>query len=447
MSEIETVRSSTLLDLLEEENDARLARFAAAVHPADLAELLDSLEDPQKQFRLFRVLTAEHASEVLRNVSEETRAVLQPYLSDARLAAIVEHLDTDDATDIVAELPEDRQRTLLHRASPETRRDVEELLSYADDTAGGIMKTEVATVDAAMTVKEITEYIRQNGEEFHDIQTVFVTADQGRLVGYIPLRRLILASDYTAAEQIMETEIISVRTDLDQEEVAHLFEKYDLLSVPVVDALDRVVGRITIDDIVDVIEEEATEDILRLAGVAAEAARVATPLQGVRSRLPWLGLNLMTATISALTIGLFEGTIHTVAIAAALMTIVASQGGNAGVQTMTLIVRGLATGDVETRHVLRILGRECLVAIANGAVLGAIAGMVVYLWRGDVALSMVLGCAMILNLLVAAVLGSVVPLGCKLVGIDPAVSSSVFVTAGTDILGFFLFLRLLTLVL
>ncbi len=393
------------------------------------------------------MLTAEHGSEVMRQVADRTRAVLQEHLSDARLAAIVEHLDTDDATDLVAELPEHRQRTLLHRTSPETRRDVEELLTYHEDTAGGIMKTEVAVVPTNMTVRRIRDYIRQRGDELHDVQRVYVTGDQERLVGYIPLRGLILAEDDTPASGVMHTDVVSVHTDLDQEEVAHLFEKYDMPSLPVVDSFNRVVGRITIDDIIDVIEEEATEDILRLAGVAGEGLNVTTLVEGIRTRLPWLGFNLLTASLSAATIALFENTIHSIAIAAALMTIVASQGGNAGVQTLTLMVRGFAIGEIETHHFLRILGRECLVALANGATLGLIAGTVVYIWQRDLALAAVLGTAMVLNLLIAAVLGSLVPLGLKLLRVDPAVASSVFVTAGTDILGFFIFLGLLTLAL
>jgi magnesium transporter len=447
LADNENAHKETILALLEDDNDARLARQAAAMHPADLAEVIESLEDEDAAARLFRVLTAEHAGEVLRDLSEQTRSLLHDRVSDARLAAIVEHLDTDDATDVVAELPAARQRTLLHRATPETRRDVEELLSYPEDTAGGIMKTEVAVCAVDSTVKEITEYIREHGEEFHDIHAVFVSDTDGKLAGYIPLRRLILASDFTLADQIMEPDVVSVSTDLDQEEVAHLFEKYDVVSVPVVDSDEHVVGRITIDDIVDVIEEEATEDMLRLAGIGDEPVTFSGPLAGIRSRLPWLALNLVTASVSVATIAMFEGTIQSIAIAAALMTIVASQGGNAGMQTLTLMVRGLALGEVEPRNALRILGREMLVALANGAALGAIAGGVVYVWRGDASLSVVLAGALVMNLLIAACLGSLVPIGLKLLGVDPAVSSSGLVTAGTDMLGFFIFHGLLTLFL
>ncbi|MFQ5351959.1 MAG: magnesium transporter, partial [Candidatus Binatia bacterium] len=231
---------------------------------------------------------------------------------------------------------------------------------------------------------------------------------------------------------------------VDQEEVAHLFEKYDLLSLPVIDEERTLVGRITIDDVVDVIEEEATEDMLKLAGVGDEPLGLPGPLTAVRSRLPWLGVNLLTATVSAATISLFEHTIQTLAIAAAFMTIVASQGGNAGVQTMTLVVRGLALGEVRSRNARRMLSREFLIALSNGAVLGVVAGVTVYLWRENLGLALVMGFAMIINLIVAAVLGTLIPLSIRRLGADPALSSPVFVTAGTDVLGFFIFLGLLT---
>jgi magnesium transporter len=446
-ADIQSDRFETIVGLLEAGNVAKLTRYAAGLHPADVAETLDALEDPEQKLRLFGVLQAPEASEVIRKVGETTHAILLESLGDARLSALLEHLDTDDAADLLAELPVHRRRILLQRVSPEIRHDVQDLLKYAEDTAGGIMKTEVASVSSGTTVREMTEYIRRHREDFHDLHNVFVTDARGRLLGTVPVRSLILASDETPADAIMERDVVSVRVDVDQEEVAHLFEKYELLSLPVVDSLDRLVGRITVDDVVGIIEEEATEDILRLAGVAAESAEQTGPTRAIRTRLPWLTLNLITASASAATIALFEGTIQTVAIAAALMTIVASQGGNAGNQTMTLIVRGLALGDVEPRQVLRIAGREILVAVSNGTMLGLVAGTAVYLWRGDLGLSMVLGCGILINLCVAAIAGTMVPLGLKSLGIDPAVASSVLVVAFTDILGFFTFLGLLTWIL
>ena len=442
--DIDTSTRDELIAILDEGDCSALTQHVAEYHPADVADALDLIEEPERKLLLFDVLEPVQASEVIREVDDPTWEVLQQHLSDGRLSDLLAHLDTDDAADLLGQLPASRQRALLERASPETRRDLGELLTYPEDTAGGIMKTEVATVSVGATVRQITEYLRRKGEQFHDVHNVFVIDTRGRLLGYIALRRLLLANEDTIASEIMETDMVSVRAEIDQEEVAHLFEKYDLLSIPVVDSLDRLVGRITVDDIVDVMQEEATEDMLRLAGVSGEEIKIVNPLQAVRNRLPWLALNLLTASVAAATIATFENTIQAVAVAAALMTVVASQGGNAGSQTMTLIVRGLALGQIEPRQVLRILGRESIVELANGSVLGGIAGAVVYLWRGDAALALVLAGAMIINLQVAAAVGSLVPLALKLIGVDPAVASTVFVTAATDIFGFFIFLGLLS---
>ncbi len=432
--------------LLGQDDDNRLRAVLRDLHPADVADILDSLEDIEAKLRIFAVLDPDTASETIRNVHEQTQGLLVERLSDARISAVIERLDSDDATDLLSELPEDRRKLLLDRASPETSRDVQELLTYAEDTAGGIMKTEVAAVREVATVGEVTDYIRRHSDDFHDVHNVFVTDPDNRLLGLVPLRKLLLAADDTGVGVIMETETVAVGVDMDQEEVAHLAEKYDLLSLPVVDDQKRLVGRITIDDIVDVIEEEATEDMLALAGVGHEPLAPLGALETMRSRFPWLGLNLLTATAGAATIALFEETIREVAIAAGLMTIVASQGGNAGVQTMTLIVRGLALGELRPAQAWRILGGECLAALGNGVLLGALSGLIVYLWRGNLALSLVLSSAMVINLVIAAVVGSLVPLGFKVLRIDPAISSSVLVITTTDILGFFVFLGLLTMV-
>ena len=445
--ESERERTDLLSQLLTDGDHAGLARLLKDTHPADIAEFLDQLDDEGRRMTVFDQLPAPQAAEVVRKLSETTRGWLFDQLPDSRLSALVEGLDTDDATDLLGELPEQRRQMLLVRASPETRRDVEDLLAYPEDSAGGIMKTEVAAVNSGITIAEVTEYIRQHADGFHDVYNVFVTDGQGHLKGFVPLRDLILARADSRVDDTMNSDVVSVHANVDQEEVAHLFEKYELVSIPVLDTQDRLIGRITIDDIVDVIEEEATEDILRLAGVGSEPIGSTKTIDAIRARLPWLGLNLVTATLSAAAIALFEGTIESLAIAAAFMTIVASQGGNAGVQTMTLIVRGLALGEVGEQQVFRILRREILVALGNGAILGTVAASVVYLWRGNLELSLVLGAAMVVNLLVAAALGSSVPILLKAMRIDPAVSSSVLVTAGTDILGFFIFLGLLSLVI
>ena len=416
-------------------------------HPADLADLLDSLEDAEQRLQLFRLLEPETAADVVREVNEHTRADLAERLSDARLTAVLERLDTDDAADLLGHLPEDRLDRLLRRASPEVRRNVAGLLTYPEDSAGGLMKTEVAVATEAETVREVIETIRRRADEFHDVNDVFITDEERRLVGRVPLRSLLLYDDDTPMRKMMDPEVVSVEVDVDQEEVARIFEKYDLLSVPVTDALGRVVGRITVDDIVDVISEEATEDILKLAGVGDESFTSSDPAQAVRSRLPWLSLNLVTAGISALAISLFQTTIEKAAIAAALMTVVSALGGNAGTQTMTVLVRAISLGEVRGTDVSRVLMRETITAIANGVLIGAISSLGFFLMGGRPLIGAVFGISLVLNFLFAAVAGCLLPLGLKGLNIDPAIGSPVFVTAATDWLGFLTFLGLLSLVL
>ena len=446
-TETEVTDHADLRSLLEAGDEAAARAGIADLHPADLADLLDALGEPERQLQLFRLLDPETASEVVREASEHTKAALVELLSDARLSAVIERLDTDDAADLLGHLDEERKERLLRRASPDVRRNVAGLLTYPEDSAGGIMKTEVATATTSDTVREAIDSIRRHADDYHDVHSVFVTDAQRRLKGLVPLRALLLYDDDTPLERFMDTEIISVDVDMDQEEVARIFEKYDLLSVPVLDALGRVVGRVTVDDIVDVIAEEATEDILKLAGVGDESFTRGGPIEAVRSRLPWLAFNFITASLSALIIAQFEETIRQVAVAAALMTVISAMAGNAGTQTMTVLVRGIALGEAKGPQARRLLAREALTSLINGALLGLSAALIVYIWRGEARLAIVMGLALLINLQVSAAIGTLVPLALRSFGLDPAVSSSVLVTAVTDWGGFFVFLGLLSTML
>ena len=322
-----------------------------------------------------------------------------------------------------------------------------QLLRYPADVAGGIMQTEYVAVPEGARVEQAIEMIRNNVDEVSDLHSVFIIDQDTHLVGVLPLRKLILARATDLVEQIMDMDrqVISVRVDLDQEEVAQVCKKYDLVSLPVVDTSGKLVGLITVDDVVDVLEEEATEDIYKLANLSEEEEVFESPWRSIRHRLPWLGLNLLTTTLSASVITFFEDTIQTLAVAAAFMTIVAAQGGNAGIQTLTVIVRGLALGEVNLNHAKRVLFKELSVALGNGVILGCIAGFIAYLWEGNPLLGGVLALALLVNLIVAAFVGSMVPFTLGRLGVDPAVASNVFVTACTDIVGFFSFLGILTL--
>ena len=437
----------TLVIQAELGQDELVRAGVAMLHPADIAELLDALEEPELKQRIFASLAPDLASEVFSFASALTQEELTQELSNAALGDIVERLDSDDAADLLATLPKEQVRAVLDQVPQELSAEMAQLLRYPADTAGGIMQTEHVEVPDGTTVTQAIEMIRDHIDDVPDIHNVFVVDRERRLIGVLPLRKLILARPDDPVEKVMERQVTSARVDLDQEQVAQLFKRYDLLSLPVVDAQGILLGRITIDDVVDVLEEEATEDIYKLAGLSGEDTVFDSPRESIQRRLPWLGLNLLTTTMSASVISLFEGTIQSVAIAAAFMTMVAAQGGNAGVQTLTVIVRGLALGEVTLGHARRVLWKELLVAIGNGLILGVSAGLIAYLWKGQPLLGVVLTLALIVNLVVAALIGSVVPFTLRWLGIDPAIASNVFVTACTDLCGFMSFLGILSLFL
>jgi magnesium transporter len=437
----------TLVIQAELGQDELVRTGVAALHPADIAELLNALEEPELKQKIFTSLAPDLASEVFSFASPLTQEELSHELSNAALGDIVERLDSDDAADLLASLPEEQARAVLDQVPQELSAEMSQLLRYPADTAGGIMQTENVEVPEGISVTQAIEMIRQHVDDVPDIHNVFVVDNTRQLVGVLPLRKLILARPDDPVDSVMDRQVISARVDLDQEQVAQLFKRYDLLSLPVVDTDGILLGRITVDDVVDVLEEEATEDIYKLAGLSGEDTVFDSPQESIRRRLPWLGLNLVTTTLSASVISFFEGTIQSVAIAAAFMTMVAAQGGNAGIQTLTVIVRGLALGEVNLSHAKRVLLKEILVALGNGIVLGVAAGLIAYLWKGQPLLGVVLMLALLVNLVVAAFIGSVIPFTLRWFGVDPAVASNVFVTACTDLCGFFSFLGILSLFL
>lgn len=419
----------------------------ARLHPADAAELLNALEEPELKYKVFGFLALPRSAEVLSLVASRTQDELVERLSDDQLGALVEYLDSDDATDLLASLSARRARAVLDEVPHDVSAEVTQLLRYPEDAAGGIMQVEYMAVPQGTRIEQAIEMIRSRSDEIPDIHTVFIVDAASRLIGVLPLRKFLLARPSDLVERVMDQQVISVRVDLNQEQVAQMFKKYDLISLPVIDGDGRLLGRITVDDVMDVMEEEATEDIYKLAGLDEEEEVLDSPWQSIRLRLPWLALNLVTTTLGALVIAFFEGTIRQIAIAAAFMTIVAAQGGNAGVQTLTVIVRGIALGAVTLTQTRRVLVKELTIALGNGVSLGCAAGLVAYWWKGDATLGIVLALALLANLVVAALVGSVVPLTLRRLGVDPAVASNVFVTACTDMCGFLSFLGILTLFL
>ena len=372
-----------LAALVEAGDAAAVASAAASLHPADLAELLNILPRPELRRRVFATLDPRMAATVIARVSPATRGDILESLSVEQVRRIVEELDSDEAADLLESIPKERAQAVLEGLPGSVAARIQQLLKYPPDTAGGLMKSEYAAVLEGATVEEAVEIVRTLAEAVADIHNVLVVDHRFHLLGVLPLARLILARAGETVDAVMDRQVISVTVDTDQEEVARLFSKYDLVSLPVTDPRGALLGRITVDDVVDVLEEEANEDFSKLSGLGEEEPLFDTPMRAIRRRLPWLGLNLLTTSLSASVIGLFQGTIQSMALAAALMTIVAAQGGNAGVQTLTVMVRGMALGKVSMAQARAILIKELAVACGNGVALGIAAGVVTYVLHGQ----------------------------------------------------------------
>lgn len=418
------------------------------LHPADIADLIDNLKEEEK-ILLFALLDVEKASDVILELSEVSREQILEEISDKKLTEIVDEMESDDAADIIADLPEALAKTVLEGIEPEDSEEVKQLLKYKEDSAGGIMQSELVCVQKGAIIRDAVQAVIRESEleEIENIYNVFVVDEGNRLIGTIPLQRLITAKPNTPVSKCVDEDIPSVNVDVDQEEVARMFEKYNLVSLPVVDDEGRLLGRITVDDAVDVIEEETSEDLYRIAGLNEDDSIFNNPLQSVRKRLPWLYFNLLTAFASVFVIGFFEDTIRMMVVLAVFMPVVAGLGGNAGSQTLTLIVRGLALGELTFKNSKKALYKETLVGVTNGLCVGIVIGIIAYLWKGIPILGVVLCMAMVLNVFVGTLLGTLIPLGLKWLRLDPALGSHIFVTAFTDAFGFLSFLGLATVFL
>ena len=416
------------------------------LHPADIADLIDNLAE-QEKIHLFSLLDVEKASDVIPELSDVSREQILEDISDKKLAEIIDEMDSDDAADVIAELPEDQARAVLAGIEPEGSQELKNLLRYEEDTAGGIMQSELVSIPSDSTINDGIKAVIQASEEIEHVYNVFLVDKVNALIGTIPLQKLITAKRTSPALESIDKTIPSVQTDIDQEEVARMFEKYDLVSLPVVDAGNHLLGRITVDDIVDVMEEESSEDIYRIAGLGEDDTVFNAPMESVKRRLPWLYLNLLTALASALVIGFFENTIQMVIVLTVFMPVVAAIGGNAGSQTLTLIVRGLALGEVTFDNAKKALYKQVVVGVVNGVAVGIVIGLIAALWKGMPILGVVLGLAMIINVFVGTLIGTLIPLSLKWMKADPALGSHIFVTAFTDAFGFLSFLGLATIFL
>jgi magnesium transporter len=419
---------------------ARFLRYARQVHPSDLSDVLAQL-DEELQLRLVQALPPELVSEALAEMEggehpEELLAALRP----EQAAGIVQELADDDAAVLIRELPADTAKRIL--ASVANRGDLERLLAYEEDTAGGRMTTSVVTVPTWVTLADALESVRGQSEEMDDFYQVYCLDRDGRLAGVLSLQRLVVSRPESLVVDVMEPPVVVATPEQDQEEVARLIARYNVAAVPVVDHVGRLLGRITFDDVIDVVEAETTEDLLRLSGVSAHEDLAAPWLRSVRARLPWLYVNTVTAFLAAAVVYLFQDTIAALVILTVYMPIVAGQGGNAGTQALAVTVRRIALGLIPPGQGPRVIGKEALVGATNGLAVGVLVAIVAALVRGTPMLGLVVALAMWGNLVIAGLVGSTVPLVLHRLGADPAVSSSVFVTPVTDACGFLLLLGL-----
>ncbi|MBI1294741.1 magnesium transporter [bacterium] len=441
----ETTTMDALIDqiqaLLEHGNDEEAAQMLRELHPADSAELLYELEDDSRS-RMLQLLAWEEVAAVLEEMDQVDMVEMVKDLSVAELADVLDEMEPDMAADLLGGLSEDEAAVLI--GEMEESDDVVPLLAYPEDTAGGIMNSARHMLRRFMTVQQAMEFLREYYADEHDLYYLYVLDRYQCLVGVVSLRSLVLAEPQQTLGEIMAEDVMSVPPETDQEEVARLLARYNLLALPVIDDRGRMLGIVTVDDVVDVIEEEATEDIYRLAQVG-EDSEIFSPIpQAIRNRLPWLSINMVTAFLSSTVVALFAGTIGQVAILAALMPIVAAQGGNAGNQAMTIVVRSLGLGQITVRDAWRVLRHEISVGVLHGIILGLMVATIAFIWLGNPYLSLIIGLAMLGNLFVASLVGVLVPMTLSRFGLDPALGSSMFVTATTDILGFSLFLGLAT---
>lgn len=435
-----------LASALESGRLAPVRRLINSLSPAEISDLLQSLP-PAKRRLVWGLVDSEYDGEVLVHVNDEVRASLIKDMDPEELVAASGTLDIDDLADIIEDLPETVVQEVLRSMDKENRERLEQVLTYPEDSAGGLMNPDMVTVRADVSLDVVLRYLRLRGELPEATDTLYVVNRRGRYLGWLPLATLLTSDPSLSVREVTDDSIQAIQADTPASDVARIFENHDLVSAPVVDDSNFLLGRITIDDVVDVIREEAEHSVLSMAGLDEEVDMFAPVLKSMRRRVLWLGCNLVAAFIAARVIGLFEATLEQVVALAILMPIVASMGGVAATQTMTLMVRGMALGQVGTGNIRALLSREVAISLLNGLTLSILVAAVAWGWFRDPTLSGVIGGALAANLLLASLAGVLLPLALNRLNIDPALAGSMAVMTVTDVMGFFIFLGLGTILL
>lgn len=410
---------------------------------AEIAHIVES-SPPRQRAILWQLISLDKEGEVFQELSENLQADILKSMDTEAVASLIEGLETDDIADILQQLPNRLIPDVLAVMDSQDRQRVERVLSYDEESAGGLMNTDAITVRADLSLDVVLRYLRRHDDIPDMTDNLFVVNRNDRYLGSLPLKKLLTSDASMTVRELMQTDIDPIHANTPDSEVSHLFERHDWISAPVVDDNNTLLGRITIDDVIDVIREDADQSLLGLAGLDDEDT-FATVRRTVPRRALWLSLNLLAVFISANVINLFNATIEKVVALAILLPIVASMGGVAGSQTLTVVIRGIAMGQITSRNARWLVGREVSVAAINGAVLALIAGILASVWFSDYRLGLVIASAMVINLLMAALTAVLIPLGLRKADIDPALAGGMMITTLTDAIGFFVFLGLATL--
>ncbi|WP_022729288.1 magnesium transporter [Fodinicurvata sediminis] len=433
-------------EALDNGDEEAVSELISELHPADMADLLESLV-PAKRDELLGQIGQTLDPEVLSYLDSDLREEVAETLGAKEVARVLKRLESDDALEFFEDLSEDLRTQVLARVPVTIRRLLQEGLEYPEDSAGRLMQREVVVVPAIWSVGETIDYMRSHKKQMErDFYDLYVVDPRYRPIGKIPLSRVLRNKRHVPITELLDEGVRTVPVTMDQDDVAFLFKQYSLLSAPVVDSSERLVGVVTIDDIVHVVEEEAEDDLLKLGGVT-ETNVYSAVLETTKSRFTWLFVNLGTAVMASLVIGVFEATLQQAVALAILLPIVASMGGNAGTQTVTVAVRALALKQLSGGGAKRFITKELLVGLANGVLFAVLVGLVAWIWFGNSLIGMVIAMAMVINMVAAGLFGTLIPITLERLNIDPAVASSVFLTTVTDVVGFFAFLALAALIL
>ena len=439
-------RLQDFIDALRTESLHHVHAQLKDLHPAEIAHVLESLP-AEERLALWGLIDPEQHGAVLVHLNDEVREALIRKMDTASLVAATEGMDTDDLADILPQLPGEVIQEVMLSLEHQEREHLQSILSYPEDTAGGIMDLDTVRVRADINLDVVLRYLRRRGEIPETTDALYVVNRDGRYLGALHLRDLVTNDPALTVAEVMQRDIEGISADMPAREVANLFERRDLVTAPVIDADGKLLGRITIDDVVDVIRDEAEHSFMSMAGLSEEVDMFAPVLNSVRRRSVWLGVNLCMALVVSSVVGLFDGTIEQVVALAVLMPVVASMGGIAGSQTLTLVIRAMALGQISSANAQRLLRKELGVGMFNGLIWATVIALVAMLWFDMPMLGVVIGSAIVINQVVAALAGATIPLLLRKLGADPALAGSVVLTTFTDVIGFFAFLGLATVLL